>query len=111
MVNVLQELMLQLRTAFELVSEISARFERGDAAEESVNRLVAQTKIIQRYVARAGDGLSCECRTELANLLAAVQSTLRSGNCWLARAAGPELALQTQRRRLSQAYGLSSRNN
>jgi len=103
--------MVLLKTATGLVSEITARLDQGDAAEELVGRLITQTTIIERYVARLGDGLSSDCRTEIARLLAGVQDAVRRGNSWLVQADGPELAKQNLQRRVCRAYGLSTRNN
>ncbi|HEV3440126.1 MAG TPA: hypothetical protein VG122_22350 [Gemmata sp.] len=103
--------MVLLKTATDLVSEITTRFDRGDAAEALVERLVAQTTIIERYVSRLGDGLPSDCLAEIARLLAGVQAAVKRGNSWLVQADGPELAKQNLQRRVSRAYGLSTRNN
>ena len=98
--------MVLLKAASSLANEIVARFERGDAAEGLVNRLIAESNVIERYVARLGDGLPVDCRKELERLASAVQNAVNCGNGWLKSAAGPELAAQAQRQRLCQAYGL-----
>jgi len=103
--------MVLLKTATELVNEITARFDRGDAAEELVERLVTQTTIIERYVSRLGEGLPPDCLAEIAQLLDGVQVAVRRGNSWLVQADGPELAEQNLQRRVCRAYGLSTRNN
>ena len=106
-----QELMAVLNGTTSLVNEITTRMERGDAAEKLVNQLVAQVKIIERYVARLGDGLSNECRLKIAQLLSRVQDAVKNGKNWMAKADGPELAILNLQRRISKTYGLSMRDN
>jgi hypothetical protein len=108
---VVQELIVLLKATTGLVNEITARFERGDAAEKLVDRLVTQATIIERYVARLGDGLPGSCRAEIAQLLADVQTAVKCGNNWLAQADGPKLATQNLQRRVCRAYGVPSWNN
>jgi hypothetical protein len=110
-VVVLQELMVILKVTSDLVNEITARFEQGDAAEKLVARLVSQATIIERYVARIGDGLTSECQLEIALLLENVQAAVKCGKDWLTQADGPELATLNIQWRICQAYGLSTRNN
>jgi hypothetical protein len=100
-----------LRSATELISDIQLRFKRGDAAQEQVARLVTQTKLIQKYVARFGGELTSECRARIAMLIQEVQTAVSGGNAWLSRAAGPELAYQVLRQRICKTYGLPTRNN
>lgn len=107
----LQELMNLLKSANELVFEIGRLFEHGDAAGEAVNRLVAQTTLIQRYVARLGDGLPGDCRDQIARLSRSVQDVVRRGETWLSTADGPELATQVLRNRICRTYGMPARNN
>lgn len=103
----LQEIKVLLKTAAGLVNEITQRFERGDAAERLIGQLITQTTIIERYVARLGEGLPSDCRAEIARLVEAVQVAVKRGNSWLAQADGPELAKQNLQRRVCRAYGLS----
>jgi hypothetical protein len=108
---VLQELIVLLKAATELVDEIHVRFDRGDAANDLVARLVAQTTLIQRYMARLRDELPNECRMLFARLLKGVQSAVNGGDAWLSRAAGPELASEVLRQRICKTYGVPTRNN
>lgn len=103
--------MFHLAATNRLVEEIAQRMKRGDAAAELVTRLLAQTKIISRFVARLGDGIPEKCREELSRLHNAVQNAVMVGDRWLAESAGPELAAQTLKRRISRAYGLITHYN
>jgi hypothetical protein len=108
---VLQELLVLLKAATELVEEIQVRFDRGDAAADLVASLVTQTTLIQRYIARLGAELPNECSLQFAKLIEGVQSAVGGGNTWLSRAAGPELATEVLRQRICKTYGLATRNN
>jgi hypothetical protein len=108
---VIQELQRLLRAANQLVEEIGVRLKNGDAADDQVRTLVGQTRIISRYIARMGDGLSEDCRREFHQLLVNVQKAVTIGNGWLAQAAGPELAAQALKQKLSRAYGVPTHLN
>jgi hypothetical protein len=109
-VVVVKELMFLLKEATALVDDIASRFERGDASEKLIERLIAQTRIVERYVARLGDNVPSHCRMEIAVLLRNVQAAVSKGSNWLARADGPELAQQNLQRRVCRAYGLATQN-
>jgi hypothetical protein len=110
-VVVVQELVVLLKTANELVQEIEVRLQRGDAAQELIKRLATQTTIIERYIARIGEAMTPSCREEIGRLFKRVQKAVEVGNEWLVRADGTELARQNLQRRVSRAYGLPQRNN
>jgi hypothetical protein len=103
--------MVLLKAATELVEEIHVRFDRGDAANDLVARLVAQTTLIQRYMARLQGELPTECRMQLAKLMKGVESAVNDGDAWLSGAAGPELASEVLRQRICRTYGVRTRNN
>jgi hypothetical protein len=103
--------MVVLKAATELVREIKVRFERGDAARELVSRLVTQTTIIQRYIARLGNDLPKDVTDQIGKLFTDVKAVVECGDNWLSKAAGPELAAEVVRSRVCRTYGLSTRNN
>lgn len=102
----LQELRVTVRDATELVAELGERFKVGDAAPELVARLTASIATIELELARAG-AVPDDLRTDLAALLARVQSCTATGGRWLeAVADGPELANYFMRARVQKLYGL-----
>lgn len=84
-----------------LASAVSERFERGDAAPELVAQLGSRVAVL----ATGAADLPADLRSQLAALLARVESAVAAGDGWLTRT-GPELATEHARLRLRRAYGV-----